>query len=262
MKAFIIYLPSRPHSVAHANGMLSTLRGFGIDAEMFQGVDGDTAIAQANKAGRVLYPYSIKNHELSHHEVEKFIRPDLWEEFQHQHYFKIIERRRMSANEGGKLSRPGVIGCFYSHWMLWERCHSLREPIMIFEDDVKFYRGYQPVGFRGVLILSLGKSSFLNEPYRTYLEDPQGLPCAQPWRLFSMPGASGYAITPGAALGLLKHYRGYYYPADNAINQFVCDIQIHNYVMGRNTLPEEGNISMTKSKHWNLTSSEDTDRDH
>ena len=244
--------------MAHANEMLKTLKGFGIDAELFEGVDGDTAVAQARKAGRVLYPYSIKNRELSRHEVQKFIRPSMWEEFQDQHYFKIIERRRMAESEGGKLSRPGVIGCFYSHFLLWERCHSLQEPIMIFEDDVKFYRTYNPVGFRGVLILSLGKSSFLNEPYQSYLESPTGLPCAQPWRNFSMPGASGYAITPGAALGLLKHYRGYYYPADNAINQFVCDIQIHNYIMGRNTLPEEGNVSMTKSKHWSKNLS-DTD---
>jgi hypothetical protein len=239
--------------------MLETLTEFGIDAELFEGVDGDTAVVQAQKAGRVLYPYSIKNRELRPDQVRKFIRPSMWEEFQDQHYFKIVERRRMAESESGKLSRPGVIGCFYSHFLLWERCHSLQEPIMIFEDDVKFFRGYEPVGFRGVLILSLGKSSFLNEPYQTYLENPFGLPCAQPWRNFSMPGASGYAITPGAALGLLKHYRGYYYPADNAINQFVCDIQIHNYIMGRNTLPEEGNISMTKSKHWSKNLSEPDD---
>jgi GR25 family glycosyltransferase involved in LPS biosynthesis len=250
MKAFIIYLPSRPHSVAHAEYMLETLQGYGIDAELFEGVDGGTAVSQAQKAGRVLYPYSIKNRELTADQIQKFIRPSMWKQFQEQHYFKVIERRRIPDSEGGKLSRPGVIGCFYSHFLLWERCHSLQEPIMIFEDDVKFYRGYRPVGFRGVLILSLGKSSFLNEPYRTYLESPKGLPCAEHWPNFSMPGASGYAITPGAALGLLKHYRGYYYPADNAINQFVCDIQIHNHIMGRNTLPEEGNISMTKSKHW------------
>lgn len=252
MKAFIIYLPSRPHSVEHANTMLTTLTEWGIDAELFQGIDGDVATLQAQKAGRVLYPFSIKNRALTKDQIKKFIRPDLWQEFQENHYFQVTERRRMAPTEGGKLSRPGVIGCFYSHWMLWQRCHSLQEPIMIFEDDVKFYRPYEPVGFRGVLILSLGKSSFLNEPYRTYLEAPTGLPCAQVWRNFSMPGASGYAITPGAALGLLKHYRGYYYPADNAINQFVCDIQIHNYIMGRNTLPEEGNVSMTKSKHWRL----------
>ena len=251
MRAFIIYLPNRPHSVSHANVMREQLQSFGIDAELFQGIDGNRAAAMAHRNGRKLYPYSIKSHNLKPEELREYIRPDKWHEFQDQHYWRVTKRSRMSENEGGKLRRPGVIGCFYSHFLLWERCHSLNEPIMIFEDDVKFYRRYEPVGFRGVLILSLGKSSFLNEPYRTYLENPQGLPCAQPWRNFSMPGASGYAITPGAALGLLKHYRGFYYPADNAINQFVVDIQIHNFIMGRNTLPEEGNVSMTKSKDWN-----------
>jgi hypothetical protein len=124
---------------------------------------------------------------------------------------------------------------------------------MIFEDDVKFYRGWNPVAFDGVLILSLGKSSFLSEPYKTYLENPTGTPRALPWKNFSMPGASGYALTPDAALGLIKFYRPYWYPADNAINHFITPIHIHNYIMGRNTLPEEGNVSMTKSKDWNLT---------
>jgi hypothetical protein len=134
---------------------------------------------------------------------------------------------------------------------------------MIFEDDVKFYRGYHPVEFQGVLILSLGKSSFISDPWQTYLENPSGVPCALPWKNFSMPGASGYALTPDAALGLVKFYRPYWYPADNAINQFVTSIQIHNYIMGRNLLPEEGNVSMTKSKDWaHLMNKEVVDGDY
>jgi len=106
------------------------------------------------------------------------------------------------------------------------------------------------VEFDGVLILSLGKSSYMSDPQKLYLENPTGTPVARKWQNFSMPGASGYAITPEAAQGLCKFYRPYWYPADNAINQFVCPIQISTYLMGRNTLPEEGNISMTKSKDW------------
>jgi hypothetical protein len=134
---------------------------------------------------------------------------------------------------------------------------------MIFEDDVKFYRGYHPVEFQGVLILSLGKSSFMSEPNQTYLENPSGTPCAIPWKNFSMPGASGYALTPDAALGLVKFYRPYWYPADNAINQYITTMNIHNYIMGRNLLPDEGNVSMTKSKDWaHLMSREVFDSDY
>ena len=250
MKAFIIYLPERPHSVAQSADMLKILRSYRIKTELFEGITGDVAVKLAQRAGKVLYPYSIKNRQLDEKDIENLIRPELYEEFKKNYQYSIVERKLIGEAHVGKLSRPGVVGCFYSHYALWQRCVELNEPIMIFEDDVKFYRNYRPVDFESVLILSLGKSSFLSEPQKTYLENPSGRPAARPWRNFSMPGASGYAITPDAALGLIKFYRPYWYPADNAINQFVCKIQIHNHLMGRNLLPEEGNVSMTKSKDW------------
>jgi GR25 family glycosyltransferase involved in LPS biosynthesis len=250
MKAFIIYLPERPHSVAQSADMLKTLRSYRIKTELFEGITGDVAVKLAQRAGKTLYPYSIKSRELDEKDIKELIRPELYEDFRKRHQYKILERMPIGEAHVGKLSRPGVVGCFYSHYAMWQRCVELKEPIMIFEDDVKFYRNYRPVEFDGVLILSLGKSSFLSEPQKTYLENPTDRPAARPWRNFSMPGASGYAITPDAALGLMKFYKPYWYPADNAINQFVCNIQIHNHLMGRNLLPEEGNVSMTKSKDW------------
>lgn len=249
MKAFIIHLPDRPHSVSHANTMLSQLTSYGIDAELFEGINGNDAVNMAKKSKKTLYPYSIKNRVLDEEEIKNLIRPELYEEFKSKYHTQIIERH-LIGSDSDKMSRPGVIGCFYSHYMLWEKCIELNEPIMIFEDDVLFYRGFKEIEWDDVLILSLGKSAFLNEPWKSYLENPQGYPQAVEWRNFSMPGASGYAIKPDAAKGLVKFYRPYWYPADNAINKFICKIQISTHLMGRNTLPEEGNISMTKSKDW------------
>lgn len=234
--------------------MLAALQSYGIDAERVAGVPGDQAVALAQRAKKTLYPFSIKSRELTDRQIQQLVRPELWDDFRDKYHYKIIERQAIAPAHQGKLSRPGVIGCFYSHYALWQKCAALNEPIMIFEDDVKFYRAWHPVDWEGVLILSLGKSSFLREPQRSYLENPSGTPKALPWRNFSMPGASGYAIKPDTALGLTKFYRPYWYPADNAINQFITKISIHNYIMGRNTLPEEGNISMTKSKDWSTTS--------
>jgi hypothetical protein len=231
--------------------MLETLKSYGLDAYLHKGVPGDHAVKLAARSKKTLYPYSIKNRTINDADLKRLIRPELYEEFKKRYHYTIIERQLIGENHIGKLSRPGVVGCFYSHYSLWEKCVQLGEPIMIFEDDVKFYRGWNPISFTGVLILSLGKSSFLTEPNKTYLENPTGVPRAVPWRNFSMPGASGYALTPDAALGLIKFYRPYWYPADNAINQYITPMYIHNYIMGRNTLPEEGNISMTKSKDWN-----------
>jgi GR25 family glycosyltransferase involved in LPS biosynthesis len=250
MKAFVIYLPERAHSVEHSEIMISQLRDFGIDAELFEGTPGDQAVAKAEKAKKTLYPYSIKNRVLDEHDIEQLIRPELYEEFKKKHRYEIIQRQLIDETEYAKMSRPGVIGCFYSHYNLWKKCVDLNEPVMIFEDDVKFFRGYSPVEFDGVLILSLGKSAYLSDPQKTYLENPTGLVQARKWQNFSMPGASGYAIMPDAAKALVKFYKPYWYPADNAINQFVVPMQISTYLMGRNTLPEEGNVSMTKAKDW------------
>lgn len=250
MKAYIIYLPDQEHSVSHSAQMLKTLTSYQLDAELFAGTRGDVAVRLAAASKKTLYPYSIKNRLLNDQDLEQLIRPEHYQNFKEKYHYKITERQLIGEEHRGKLSRPGVVGCFYSHYALWEKCVSLNEPIMIFEDDVKFYRKWRSVAWEGVLILSLGKSSFMSEPQKSYLENPTGAARAMPWRNFSMPGASGYAIMPDAALSLVKFYRPYWYPADNAINQFVTPMYIHNYIMGRNTLKEEGNVSMTKSKDW------------
>jgi GR25 family glycosyltransferase involved in LPS biosynthesis len=239
--------------------MLETLKSYNLDAHLFEGTPGDLAVKLAAKSKKTLYPYSIKNRTINDNDLKKLIRPELFEEFKKRYHYNIAERQAISEEHMGKLSRPGVVGCFYSHYALWQKCIDLNEPIMIFEDDVKFYRGWNPIPFTGVLILSLGKSSFLSEPNKTYLENPVGNPKAMLWKNFSMPGASGYAITPTAALGLVKFYKPYWYPADNAINQYITPMYIHNYIMGRNTLPEEGNISMTKSKDWSKILKDEVD---
>lgn len=249
MKAFVIYLPGRPHSVEYSKTMITTLTSFGLDAELFRGTPGNIAVEKAKKEGRTAYPYSMKSRSLSEDEIKELIRPEVYEDFKKRFVYQLTEKFPLGGDEG-KVSMPGVIGCFYSHYNLWKKCIELDEPIMIFEDDVKFFRGYEPIEWDDVLVLSLGKSSFLGQPWQRYLEYPSGHPQPITWRNFSMPGASGYAIKPHAAKDLVKFYRNYYYPADNAINQQIVKIQVHSYLMGRNTLPEEGNVSMTRAKDW------------
>ena len=136
MKAYIIYLPDREHSVTHSAYMLDTLLRYGHDAELFEGTKGDQAVEMAAKAGKVLYPFSIKNQLLAEYQIEEYIKPELWEEFKKEFHYKIYRRQYVGQEDIPKLSRPGVIGCFYSHYNLWKKCIELEQPIMIFEDDV------------------------------------------------------------------------------------------------------------------------------
>jgi hypothetical protein len=250
MKAFVIGLESNTKSYQSAQEVVGSLQKFGIDAEFFGGVDGDKAVKKAKKDQKAPYPYSIKSESVSDIELRNWIRPELYDEFVARHYYNIVQRRVLDEKSLSKVSMPGVIGCFYSHLLLWKRCVDLDQPIMIFEDDVVFYRNYQPVDWDDVLILSLGKSAPDVEPWKTYLENPQGTPRAVIWNNSSMPGTSGYAIKPHAASALLKSYRDYYCPSDNAIHQFICKIQCHSHVMGRHKTEQEGNVSLTRTKAW------------
>jgi hypothetical protein len=229
--------------------MLTQLLDYGIDAKLFNGIPGDQAVEWLKKDQRICWPYSIKTSLINDDELKSYIIPEAWKDFQHKHFYKIYQRKPI-GNDAKKYARPGVLGCFYSHLSLWQKCATLNEPIMIFEDDVNFYRGWLPVEWRDVLILSLGKSTFVEEPWKTYLENPSGTVQPVPYPNYSMPGTSGYAIKPEAARKLLKTYRGYYIASDNAINQSVCEIEVHNHLMGRNTTTEEGNISMVSTKEW------------
>lgn len=246
MKAFIIHLPFREHSFNHAVKMKNQLDLYGFQTTLFEGTSGEDTPQIFEKEERVLYPYSIKSRDLDRSEIQQLLKADLPIDFWDRFNIKMTEKFKWTEQEIKKLSGLGTRGCFHSHFRLWKKCSDLQEPIAIFEDDVLFFRNYQPVEFNDVLILSLGKKSFNQEPYKTYLENPAGEPKALPWKNFSMPGASGYILKPHAASNLVKFYRRFYMQADNAINKNVVDIQIHTHLMGRNTLPEEGNISDRK----------------
>jgi glycosyl transferase, family 25 len=246
MKALIIHLPHREHSLAHAEKMKEQLGLYGFDVTMFEGTRGEETSKIFQRENRELYPFSIKSRDLNRDEIQEILKEDLPIDFWEKYNIKVTEKFRWTEDEARKLHGSGTRGCFHSHYRAWKACVDLQEPVAIFEDDVLFFRGYVPVEFNDVLILSLGKKSFYQEPYKSFLENPTGEAKALPWRNFSMPGASGYILKPHAASSLVKFYRQYYMQADNAINKNIVDIQIHTHLMGRNTLPEEGNISDRK----------------
>jgi GR25 family glycosyltransferase involved in LPS biosynthesis len=248
MKAYIIYLPHREHSVQHSLYMFNTLKEYGFDTNLFEGTRGEDTEQIFEKENRSLYPFGIKSRNLNKEEIANLLKKDLPPNFWETYNISIQEKFRWPEKHVAKHNSNGTRGCFHSHYRLWRLCLDLNEPIAIFEDDVKFFRGYTPVDFDDVLILSLGKNSFYNEPYKTWLEAPYGIAKASNWPNFSMPGASGYILKPHAAKSLVKFYKNYFMPADNAINKNLVKIEIHNHLMGRNTLPEEGNISDRKSK--------------
>jgi glycosyl transferase, family 25 len=212
MKSFIICLSRIPSSLASAEKTQAELAAQGLTAELFEGTYGSDAAEQIARESLSVYGYPEPGTD--------------------KYYFKQL--------------RPGVQGCFFSHYGLWQRCLELAEPIMIFEDDVKVYRQYFPVEFSGVLITCLG--AVKRDRYINCLYDPSGEHRALDYFNTTMPGACGYALQPSAAEVLVKTYEKTYLAADNAINSNLVDIKIHSHLIGE---ANTNKVSLTKtSSFW------------
>ena len=212
MRSFIIHLSKIDSSFTSAIETRQSLANIGIDAELFEGTYGNDAVEIFNKEDRMLHP-NIFN-------LDNF-----------------------------KQSSPGVMGCFYSHYRLWQHCIELNEPIMIFEDDVKICRNFHSIEFDDVLVLSINYDWKIIDFLKIYLEETHSLSTVVEYNNFHMPGASGYAINPSAAKKLVDTYKQSYLPADWAINSNICKITIHPQLIGRSkTMAEKA--SLTRLKTW------------
>jgi glycosyl transferase family 25 len=222
MKNFIIHLPNIPASLETATNLKDKLESFGETVELFEGTDGNTASNQMEVEGRTLHQFGFKG-------------PD----------FQILTAPKAVA----KMSTPGVKGCFYSHYRLWEKCVALDEPVTIWEDDIVLTRPFIKIEWEDILVVALGHPS-KSERYMHYLLEPTGDPVAAGYKNASMPGCCGYAIHPHAASKLITTYKHTYLPADNAINQHHVKIQIHNHIMGIALTKKDGKKSLTRTNFW------------
>jgi glycosyl transferase family 25 len=214
IKSFIIHLSKIPSSLESALQLQQDLKSINIDAELFEGTYGNEAEEIFSKENRKVHPISFKGLE-------------------------IDERYE------NKAKRPGVMGCFYSHYRLWKKCVELSSTICIFEDDVNIHRELIPVKFDDVLFITLGARK--SEKYKQYLYDPTGEPKAEYYHNSSMPGTTGYLITPQGAKKLLEAYEHTFLASDNAMNVMVVDIKIHNYLVGIANVDKK---SLTKASNF------------
>lgn len=222
MNSYIICLSKIPASLETALQLKKQLKNFNMPAELFEGTYGTEAVKLMEEEGRVLHPFGIKGPNAA---------------------------PPSDLESASKIESPGVKGCFYSHYRLWQKCADINEPIIIWEDDIVVLRPYIPVEWKDVLVLSLGHPT-KSEKYKDFLHSPIGEPCAVEYHQTSMPGCCGYALQPHAAKKLVETYSKTFLPADNAINQYHVTIQIHNYVMGTALTKKDGKKSLTRTSFW------------
>jgi glycosyl transferase family 25 len=117
---------------------------------------------------------------------------------------------------------PGEIGCFASHYRLWQECVATQRPLLIIEDDCILKDGIKDViaGLPGLL----GSHPYIrlagHAPRRHSLlrKLPDGRSLV---RLCKGPlGTVAYAIAPEAAERLIRHANVWSRPVDNYIDTF------------------------------------------
>lgn len=248
MKAFVIYLSQIPESQHSGIETARSLLKMGFDVELFEGAYGDETKKLFQKQGRTIHPFSHSTEPVEQEIIDK-IKSTL-PHVEHQVYKITITRRSKISNDDLiAISRPGVMGCFWSHYQLWEKCVNLNETIFIFEDDVIFKRDFIPIDFKDVLVVATGKKLYKGALLEMF-ENPQETVEAKLWWRNPMPGAVGYGIKPHAAKKLIETYKHTYLPADNAINKFEVEIEIHSHLIGRAAEEEDGKKSLTKLNNW------------
>jgi glycosyl transferase family 25 len=219
MKSFIIHLSKIESSLSTALNLKRQLEDFEMPVELFEGTYGNDAVKMMSDEDRKVHHLGIKG---------------------------PIDSSNKNIN---KMMSPGVKGCFYSHYRLWQKCVELNEPIIIWEDDIVLSRPYHPIDWEDVLVLALGHQQ-KSPRYMHLLTDPTGDPRPEVYKQSSMPGCCGYAIKPHAAEKLLDIYNKTFLPADNAINVHHLKIEIHSHVMGIALVKKDGKKSLTRHGAW------------
>lgn len=124
----------------------------------------------------------------------------------------------------GKSLTRGQLGCFASHYLIWERCVQCKKAIIVLEDDALINKE---------LFLSFLKASkFFSEKYECIrlfanhdkkhkairIEEKSGFSIAKFTK--GHKRSTGYFITPGGAEKLLKHANTWFLTLDIYMDRF------------------------------------------
>ena len=195
MRSFVIYLPTYRKSVEMASAVIESGRNHNWELELFEGVDGAV---------------------------------DGLADFK-------IDINQSNAKCRDMMSRPGVQGCFLSHWKLSNLCVELNEPIGIFEHDITILGSFPDVQVTSIFKLE-----------GFYKKKPRP---AGEW----YEGARAYIIHQDAAKKLIEWVHQYgALPADVNIGLDVVDITLdESNCVEQHTLQEKSN-KRKNSFTWNL----------
>ncbi len=141
----------------------------------------------------------------------------------HPLFSKYNDAERARRRGPGVSLNLGQLGCFASHYLLWERCVALDQPIIVLEDDahlqpsfMQFYR--EAAAFSSTYGL-VWLQPDLSKKRRDIRIGKQGAFVVKKL-LKGATGTTGYLISPPQARRLLAYSQEWIYPVDIAMKRF------------------------------------------
>ncbi|MCJ2378617.1 glycosyltransferase family 25 protein [Vibrio sp. ZSDZ34] len=152
-------------------------------------------------------------------------------EGEHELWANYNLAKRIWLTSGRPPSR-GELGCFASHYLLWERCVELDEPILIIEDDSEiqpeFGQHFEQLQ-QSVLKYGFLRLEHENNECTLYPVE-QGEAFSISYMDANYRGTVSYTLTPSIANKLLAHAKRWYSPVDNYIGSaFVHGVVSYKY---------------------------------
>jgi glycosyl transferase family 25 len=174
-------------------------------------------------------------------QAQKFgVQVEYFDAIHGDHYQKHLALLNIKPKYKFKKKRPGVYGCFLSHYYLWKRCASENVPFLILEHDGYFIRQLPD----GVLdnfddVLKLDRLDPFSDSYNTLINEESSKPLKyikyyhDSSKLLEkhetgnyMKGAYSYIIKPNAANKIISWIaKNGFVPADQQIGDAIVDIR-------------------------------------
>jgi glycosyl transferase, family 25 len=129
---------------------------------------------------------------------------------------------RLAEIRRGFILNSGELGCFASHYLLWQRSVREGRPILIFEDDVSISENFSEVyRFASEKIQTYGLLRLSAHKQRSFFVYETSRPMLEVIRFKIGPhGTSCYAISPEAAAKLIASAEVWFEPVDLHLDRF------------------------------------------
>ncbi|WP_252832484.1 glycosyltransferase family 25 protein [Helicobacter bizzozeronii] len=153
----------------------------------------------------------------------------------------------------GRLMSVGELGCYASHYLLWQKCIQLHEPIAILEDDVHLKSHFfERLDFLQKHIDKIGYIRLSHNTHHKICKRPTKFPHIFEIAQFTRGvGAQGYCLTPKAAHKFIKASQKWVMPVDWVMDNHclhgVKNLVFEPFIIGENEQAMQSSIDRPPS---------------